>query len=277
LENVIVTKTPTVVGIVGKGGEVYIDGSRDADKKTIQSWAMGTRYASRNGKPEITHGLVNPAPKKPSNLVDKDGKYFVRSKPDYGNIEKEKWIVVTDRGVKNDGTGDQTDAINKALNSGSLLLPLLSKRYVYFPAGIYQISGTIHVPPGTIIVGSGWSSIRATGDYFKDKNNPKPVVQVGKPGDIGTVEISDMLFTVKGATAGAILVEWNIKAFLQGSAGMWDSHFRIGGSAGSDLSLSNCPQSGGLKDKCVAASLLLHITEKSNGYFENVWAWTADQ
>lgn len=40
-----------------------------------------------------------------------------------------------------------------------------------------------------------------------------------------TLEISDMLFTVKGPTVGAILMEWNILADKQGSAGMWDSHF----------------------------------------------------
>lgn len=41
--------------------------------------------------------------------------------------------------------------------------------------------------------------------------------RVGKKGDVGSVEISDMLFTVKGATAGAILMEWNIHESTQGS------------------------------------------------------------
>ena len=40
---------------------------------------------------------------------------------------------------------------------------------------------------------------------------------VGYPGDKGILEISDMLFTVKGPTAGAILMEWNVQESTQGS------------------------------------------------------------
>jgi hypothetical protein len=34
---------------------------------------------------------------------------------------------------------------------------------------------------------------------------------------VGIVEIQDMLFTVSGPTAGAILVEWNVAESVQGS------------------------------------------------------------
>jgi glucan 1,3-beta-glucosidase len=88
--------------------------------------------------------------------------------------------------------------------------------------------------------------------------------------------MSDLLFTVQGATAGAILVEWNVHEAGQGSAGMWDCHFRVGGAAGSNLTLSDCPTGQGINKKCMAASLLLHLTPSSSGYFENVWAWVAD-
>ncbi|KAF2125602.1 glycoside hydrolase family 55 protein [Dothidotthia symphoricarpi CBS 119687] len=251
LDNVFFSKTSKSVGVIGKDGEIYLKGPGSEDDVTIKSWALGTRYASRDGKHEVTHGLVSPAPDKPSNLTD----------------TRADWIVLTDQGVANDGTGDQTDAINKALSGG---------RMVYFPAGIYQVKGTVNIPTKSVVVGSGWSQIRGTGDFFSDANNPKPMVQVGKPGDKGTVEISDMLFTVKGPTAGAVLMEWNIKESSQGSAAMWDSHFRIGGAGGSDLSLTDCPQAGGFQEKCMAASMLLHVTEQASGYFENVWAWTAD-
>jgi hypothetical protein len=56
-----------------------------------------------------------------------------------------------------------------------------------------------------------------TGSYFGDIKNPKVMVQVGQPGDSGVLEIVDMLFTVKGATAGAILMEWNVHESTQGS------------------------------------------------------------
>ena len=86
--------------------------------------------------------------------------------------------------------------------------------------------------------------------------------------------MSDLLFTVKGATQGVVLVEWNVHETFQGSAAMWDCHFRVGGAKGSDLQMANCAKlTGGIKSQCKAASLLLHVTRLSSGYFENVWAW----
>jgi Ser-tRNA(Ala) deacylase AlaX len=40
---------------------------------------------------------------------------------------------------------------------------------------------------------------------------------VGNPSDTGIIEMSDLLFTVKGPTAGAILMEWNVHESSQGS------------------------------------------------------------
>jgi hypothetical protein len=56
-----------------------------------------------------------------------------------------------------------------------------------------------------------------TGAYFQDESNPKVMVKVGNVGDSGKIEISDMLFTVKGPTAGAVLMEWNVHESSQGS------------------------------------------------------------
>lgn len=60
-----------------------------------------------------------------------------------------------------------------------------------------------------------WSSRVIPLKSFSSLNNLG--FRVGKRGDVGSVEISDMLFTVKGATAGAILMEWNIHESTQGS------------------------------------------------------------
>jgi glucan 1,3-beta-glucosidase len=60
-------------------------------------------------------------------------------------------------------------------------------------------------------------------------------------------------------------------------AAMWVSHFRVGGAAGTNLQLSECPvQASSVNENCMAASLLLHVSRGASGYFENVWAWTAD-
>ncbi|KAI8623454.1 hypothetical protein F5Y19DRAFT_458390 [Xylariaceae sp. FL1651] len=101
------------------------------------------------------------------------------------------------------------------------------------------------------------------------------MVQVGNKGDVGDIEIVEMLFTVKGSTAGAILMEWNVAAKTQGSAAMWDSHFRVGGGTGTDLDYKTCPKRG-FNEDCIAASLMFHLTDQGSGYFENVWAWVAD-
>lgn len=51
------------------------------------------------------------------------------------------------------------------------------------------------------------------------------MVRVGVQGEVGTVEIQDLLFTVQGATAGAVLVEWNISPSAKGAAAMWGKLF----------------------------------------------------
>lgn len=51
----------------------------------------------------------------------------------------------------------------------------------------------------------------------------------------------------------------------------------MGGATGSDLTVNDCPKlSGKVNDKCIAASLMVHLTPQSSAYFENVWMWTAD-
>ncbi|KAG5654983.1 hypothetical protein KAF25_011014 [Fusarium avenaceum] len=103
------------------------------------------------------------------------------------------------------------------------------------------------------------------------------LVQVGRRGDVGIIEIQDIMFTVNGATAGAVVVEWNAREATQGSAGLWDSHIRVGGAAGSDLQYTNCPKlSGSVNPKCKAASTLFHLTPGSSAYLENAWNWVAD-
>ncbi|THZ35414.1 pectin lyase-like protein [Aureobasidium pullulans] len=239
------------------------------DSLTVNGWAMGHRFQDINDEGNNTHGYISPNPKRPSSL-NSNNNLFAVSRPQYASLGSGDVVNVLSKGVKNDGTGDQTSLINSILSSsvGSL---------VFFPAGVYIVKGTVEVPVGSKIVGSAWSQIMASGSYFEDETDPKVMFRVGKPGDSGTVELSDLMFTVQGATAGAILVEWNVKATSQGSAGMWDCHFRVGGATKSRLQFKDCPKGASDVDpKCIAASLLMHVTKQSSGYFENIWGWTAD-
>ena len=101
-----------------------------------------------------------------------------------------------------------------------------------------------------MIVGEAWSVIAGTGPFFRDVNNPQPVVRVGAPNSQDLVEITDIIFTTIGpgtftlleglkslfdklkfTAPGAIVVEWNVAqpSGHNGGAGMWDSHIRLGG------------------------------------------------
>jgi len=177
-------------------------------------WAMGNRVESLTGGSKQVTDWVKPNPGKPQVLLDSSGKIFERPKPQYEGVDASSVVNVVSKGAKNDGTGDQTAILNSILSSsvGSL---------VFFPAGIYVVQGTVKIPVGSKIVGQGWSQIMGKGSAFADESKPKVVVQVGNPGDKGIMEISDMLFTVSGPTAGAVLMEWNVAASTQGSAAMW--------------------------------------------------------
>jgi hypothetical protein len=48
---------------------------------------------------------------------------------------------------------------------------------MYFPAGIYTVADTIYVPPGTKMVGEGWSQIMGYGPKFSNEMNPWPIVK----------------------------------------------------------------------------------------------------
>ncbi|KAJ7821382.1 hypothetical protein B0H14DRAFT_2831454 [Mycena olivaceomarginata] len=115
-----------------------------------------------------------------------------------------------------------------------------------------------------------------SGPNFADHKNPRPVIQVGNPGDVGEVEMSDLVITTTGGSAGAIGIEWNLRASAQGTAGLWDVHIRLGGAKGTNINAANCPTSSTDATKCASAFLGLHVTKTGSGYFENVWVWNAD-
>lgn len=144
---------------------------------------------------------------------------------------------------------------------------------MYIDAGIYRVTQTITIPPGAKIVGEEYPLIMSSGSFFNDVNNPKPVVQVGAPGEAGQVEWSDTIVSTQGVQAGAILIEWNLNTSGTPS-GMWDVHVRVGGFKGSNLQVAQCPvtaSSTAVNDNCIAAYMSMHITAGASGlYMENV-------
>ncbi|KAK0123765.1 hypothetical protein ONS95_008770 [Cadophora gregata] len=262
LDNVAVNGVANVVQVFGGSNLLSASGK-------IDLWTIGKVYDGGVGS--YYSGKSATAPRKATPLLVSDGSLYTRSRPQYESTPASGFLVATRDGLcKNDGSGDQASCINSFLQKA-----VSSKLIAFFPAGIYQVGSTVLIPTGSRVQGSSWSQIQGSGFYFSDMANPKVVVQVGNKGEIGTMEIVEMLFSVRGNTAGAVLMEWNVAAATQGAAAMWDSHFRVGGGLGTDLDQKNCPKFG-YNDQCIAAALMFHVTKQASGYFENVWAWVAD-
>ena len=269
LDNIKLNNVPNA--ITGKGGNVILPGT--SGQTVIDSWGQGQFYNDKkSGKGGFQQGSLT-KPNKAAALLDQSGKFFERRRPQYEDHPVSDFVSIKDAGAKGDGKTDDTAAIQSALKQYA------GSKIIFFPAGVYPISSTVLVPSGSKLVGEAWSTLSATGSFFSDQHSPKPMLQVGKVGDAGVVEISDFAFSTIGPVPGAILVQWNIRdpAGQQGAAGMWDSHFRIGGAAGTNLDPTKCLKlKGEVPDSCQASFALLHLTTKSSAYLENVWAWTAD-
>lgn len=245
-----------------------------AGNTRIDSWAQGKEYSTDGANSTISGSRVlgsRPAPNKPMVLLDASGHFFERSKPQYENVPASSFVSVKSAGALGDGRTDDTAAIQRILDQAT------AGQVVYFDHGNYVVSKTIRVPKDIRITGEIWPVLMASGPSFQDERNPKPVFQVGQPGDVGAVEISDIMFATIGAQPGATLVEWNVRDSSQGSNGMWDVHWRIGGAAGTALQSDTCIKlAPGVNSACRAAFMLLHVTSQASVYLENTWFWVAD-
>ncbi|KAI1863819.1 uncharacterized protein JN550_009317 [Neoarthrinium moseri] len=265
LDNV---KFDGVTNGVWDGSKSYLAGSTTS----IDTWVQGRVYSGTTQNNALSVPFSTPRDKtltggNPDNLPK--APFFEKAKPQYLNVGSGSFIHMRSA-CKGDGKSDDTACFQRVLNSAG-------SSVVYVDAGTYMISDTISVPKDINIVGEAWSQIAAFGTAFGDVKKPKPLLRVGEPGEIGNVEMQDLIFTSKGNTPGLTFVEWNVRAESAGSAGMWDCHVRVGGAKGTDLESSNCPaKTSGTNTGCSAGSMMMHITSQASGYFENVWLWVAD-
>ncbi|KAL8351214.1 hypothetical protein RB601_000702 [Gaeumannomyces tritici] len=217
-------------------------------------------------------------------------KYYERSKPQYHDTPARLFLSARTYGASGDGVTDDTDALNRLMGDAS-------KRHsegvvAFIDAGYYRVTDTVFFPPNLRVVGEAMSSvIMAAGPKFSHIDRPHAVVQVGKPGDKGYLEFSDVFVSTQGATAGAVLIEYNLATYTGSTckltsqstppSGMWDVHTRIGGFAGSGLQVAECLKTpeklNDVNAKCIAAYMSCHITKSARGlYMENNWFWVAD-
>ena len=61
---------------------------------------------------------------------------------------------------------------------------------------------------------------------------------------------------------------------------MWDTHWRIGGTAGTNLQSDRCTKDPGVvhgaNSSCIGAFLLFHVTRTGSVLMSNNWGWVAD-
>ncbi|OIW23390.1 pectin lyase-like protein [Coniochaeta ligniaria NRRL 30616] len=229
----------------------------------VDEWVLGPVYEGSAADRSFSTGGKIGTYRRQQGLVDGNGAYFERAKPQYESLAVGDFVHVKDYAT-GDGSTDDTAAFQTALYASV-------GKVLFVDAGSYILTSTVTVPLGAKIVGETWSQLVASGP------NPKVMLQVGAAGQVGSVEMQDLLFTTRGPTAGVVLVEWNIQAASPGSAALWDCHARVGGATGTQLTPAECPPvTSGIDSGCSAASLMMHLTPSASGYFENMWLWGAD-
>jgi glucan 1,3-beta-glucosidase len=262
IENVQFNNVP--VAVSGAAQAVLLAGA--AGSVTVGAWGQGHYYISSNTKPFDLSGTIAPNTRYSGLTAGSD--YYERSRPQYEKLSLSSFVSVRDAGAKGDGVTDDSDILNTVIAAAAA-----AGKIVYFDAGDYLVTKTIYIPAGSKITGESYPVILSSGAFFADMANPQPVVQVGKSGESGTVEWSDMIVSTQGAQAGAILIEWNL-ATSGTPSGMWDVHTRIGGFAGSKLQVADCPKtpdtpitSANLPLQCIAAFMSMHITSSASGLY----------
>ena len=264
LENIFLNKVPTAVRHYG--GDVILEGS--SGSMTIIGWGQGHEYTPTGGPVRFQASFTPNT--RPSSLLS-GANYYVRSKPQYENLTTASFQSVRSAGAMGNGITDDTSALQDAINNATF-----SCKVVFFDAGTYLVTKTLLIPPGAKFVGESYSVIMSSGSYFNDTNNPKPVVQIGTPGQTGQVEWSEMIVSTQGTQMGAILIEWNLATSVPGiPSGMWDVHAHIGGFAGSNQQISQCTTNSAssvVNKSCIVAYMTMHVTTSAAGlYMENNW------
>ncbi|CAG8321252.1 unnamed protein product [Penicillium salamii] len=263
LENIALNNVP--VAVKGASGTVL---AGSAGSSTISAWGQGHKYTP-NG-PANFQGSFTPPTRPSALLASGSTRYYTKSKPQYAASPVASFVSIRSAGARGDGSTDDTNTIQSALTSAAA-----ANKILFFDQGTYKITRTLYVLPGSRIVGEAYSVIMATGGTWSNINNPVPVIQIGQPGQSGSIEWSDMIVSTSGSTPGAVLIQWNLAATV--GSGMWDVHTRIGGFQGSQQQVAQCPTGAAVSAACQVAYMSMHITSAaSNVYLENVWLWTAD-
>lgn len=212
---------------------------------------------------------------RPAAMLDDKGHWHARPRPEYLDVNASNFISARDHGAVGDGVHDDTQALQTLLRDHAG-----TSKVLWIPHGNYLITDTLIIPPGSRIVGEVWPVLLGTGPNFQDATAPRPVIQVGEPeaqgsGNEGLVEISELIFSTKGPCPGAIVLRWSLCGGPE--SGMWDTHIRLGGCAGTDLDDERFDRENPIDTvNAQACFMAWHLTRSASGCFINNWVWLAD-
>ncbi|KAL2258174.1 hypothetical protein VTK26DRAFT_8634 [Humicola hyalothermophila] len=271
-ENVRIDNVETA--IQGPSGTV-LEGTTSSS--VIDAWGRGHKYSPSSTGPTFFEGAIPPNPR-PSALAPGGDAFYSRSRTYYEHLPATEFLSARDAGAAGDAETDDTDALNELFATAAA-----SGKVAFLDAGIYRVTGTVRIPAGSRIFGEAFPIILSSGPFFADEADPKPVVQVGAPGETGRVEWTNTIVSSRGSQPGALLIQYNLASPQEPSA-LWDVHTRVGGYAGSELQLEQCAKTpdieatpDNINRACIAAFMSMHITASAGGlYAENCWLWVAD-
>ena len=138
LENIKLSGVGTTVA--DTGGKTILAGS----SSKIDEWAMGPVYKGSADKKDrkFTTGEKVGSFRRHSTLVDNDGAYFERPKPQYEDRSVGDFVHTKDLGAKGDGITDDTAVFQAALYASL-------GRMLFVDAGSYILTSTVTVPSGS--------------------------------------------------------------------------------------------------------------------------------
>jgi glucan 1,3-beta-glucosidase len=129
------------------------------------AWVRGNAYNQGATSPKRLSG-EKVAVSRPEILVNGTGFYHTIVQPTYAEFDVSQVVNVKDVGahpVAGNGAIDDTASLQAILNESV-------GKVVYFPHGIYLLSDTLFIPPGSRLVGEAFTQLAATGSKFKDAN-----------------------------------------------------------------------------------------------------------
>ena len=172
LDNVYFERTPVAVQTLSN--QVLLQGNQQ-----IRSWGQGHVYTPSSNTYIYMQGQLTP-PDKSSLLLD-GSKFLEHSRPEYSEYSINKFVTVKSLGAKGDGVTDDTAIIQQIIDTYA------ATKIIFFDAGAYIHTSTVFIPPYAVIVGEVESTIMATGPFFSDAKNAKPVWSIGLLGQTGNV------------------------------------------------------------------------------------------